>query len=40
MMIMIMIIIMMIMWSSGKWRDWKEPDIFGVTDLTSAKRSL
>ena len=25
---------------SGKWRDWNEPEIFALTDLTSNKRSL
>ena len=26
---------------SGKWRDWNEPEIFALTDITStSKRSL
>ena len=25
---------------SGKWRDWNEPEIFALTDLTNNKRSL
>ena len=25
---------------SGKWRDWTEPEIFALSDLTNNKRSL